>query len=390
MEPSEYTPLPRESHEYVDGLLGSEAERDFERRLLGNPELKQRIDEMQAARKLLASVAMVDPPADFDAGVFERLKYVDLANSAREKLLQARTPIWQRFAQVAVGAVAASVALVLIGLPSTSTPTPEYVLDGGPISANLLPVSSVSEADVMPLFADQYDRYREMQRHVLFAQADNADARRDLVRAELELSDVLPRCRRLESIVRSLPEPERREYVRFFDTLASCCESIDAELVKSRNERRELSMQALNASLAGVYIPARLSSEGAMLVTRFGPAGSQATPIRVSVGSDAELALYLQARGAFYQRDYEGAWRHYEDYLARYPKGRFGDCARSGCASALLRAGDSDRALDRYLADVSGNANCLPLIDSADQALFRQAQNERARRAPAPLPDEDK
>ena len=33
MEPSEYTPLSREAHAFIDGLLDAEAERTFVRRM---------------------------------------------------------------------------------------------------------------------------------------------------------------------------------------------------------------------------------------------------------------------------------------------------------------------------------------------------------------------
>ncbi|NUO16344.1 MAG: hypothetical protein HUU03_07870, partial [Planctomycetaceae bacterium] len=122
MEPSEYAPLPREAHEYIDGQLSAEAERDFERRLERDPALKQRLAEVQAARRMLQSVALCEVPAGFDEGVYERLKYVDLARSAREKLVSARPPLWQRALQVGAGALAASVVLALVGLPGLSGP----------------------------------------------------------------------------------------------------------------------------------------------------------------------------------------------------------------------------------------------------------------------------
>lgn len=383
MEPSEYAPLPREAHAYIDGQLGAEAERDFERRLERDLALKQRLAEVQAARRMLQSVALCEVPAGFDEGVFERLKYVDLARSAREKLAAARTPLWQRALQVGLGALAASVVLALVGLPGVSNPN-QSALDSGPLDGGYTPLASVTEADVLPLLADNYHRFREMKRQVLFAPAKDPDTLRDLVRAELELSELPQRARRLASIARGLPEPERREYLRFFESLAACCETMDAELVRSRNDRRQPDMQALGASLASVQVPARLSSEDSLLVTRFGPAGRVAQGARVSVGTDSELALYLLAREACYQRDYEGAARHFDDYLARFPRGRFSDLARAGSASALLRCGLSDRALDRYLADVRGNAAAMPLLDASDAARLKQAELERARRTPPP------
>lgn len=383
MEPSEYAPLPREAHEYIDGQLSAEAERDFERRLERDPALKQRLAEVQAARRMLQSVALCEVPAGFDEGVYERLKYVDLARSAREKLVSARPPLWQRALQVGAGALAASVVLALVGLPGLSGPG-QAPLDSGPLDGAYTPLASITEADVLPLLADNYDRFSEMKRQVLFAPARDAETLRDLVRAELELSELPQRCRRLAAVARGLPEPERREYLRFFESVAACCEAMDAELVRSRNDRRQPDMQALGASLASVQVPARLAGEDALLVTRFGPSGRVAQGARVSVGNDSELALYLLAREACYQRDYESAARHYDDYLARFPRGRFSDSARAGSASALLRSGLSDRALDRYLADVRGNAAAMPLLDSSDAARLKQAELERARRTPPP------
>ncbi len=386
MEPSEYTPLSREAHAYIDGLLDAETERAFVRRMERDPDLKQRVDEIQAARRMLASVALVEPPADFDAGLRERLRFADLAGQARARIGRVGSPLWQRVAQIAAGALAASIVLTVI-MPGTGEPVAAPSNAAG--YADFTPVAAVSETDVLPVLADHFDRYRELKRNVLYSGVEG-HSQRDLVRGELELSDLGPRCKRLRALVASLPEPQRREYLRFFDTLSTCCEAIDAELVRARNDGRELDMAAINATLAAVYLPRRLSDERAMMVTRVGPSTRETQATRVSVGSDRELSLYLTAREAHYARDYDRAARAFSDYLDEFNRGRFADCARAGKAVALLRAGYTDAALDVWQSDVRDNSKRAALVDSTDQQQFRQAEQERQKRAPKPAPDEDK
>ncbi|CAG0929895.1 hypothetical protein PLCT1_01175 [Planctomycetaceae bacterium] len=386
MEPSEYTPLPREAHAFIDGLLDSESERAFVRKMERDPSLKQRVDEIQAARRMLASVAMIEPPADFDKGLIERLRFVDLAGEARQRIGKAGSPLWQRIALIGAGALAASVVLTIM-LPNVNSPASLPV--GNTEYADFATVASVSEADVMPVIADQYDRFREMKRNVLYANVDS-QTRRDLVRGELELSDIGPRSKRLRAMVQGLPEPQRREYLRFFDSLSACCEAIDAELVKSRNEGSEPDLRVLSNTLASVYLPARLSEESSLQVVRFGPSPRSTQATRVSVGGDRELSMYLTAREAHYARDYDRAAKAFGAYLGEYSRGRFADCAKAGRAVALLRAGFTDLALDCYINDVRDNTVRAALVGSTDQALFRQAELERQRRTPAPKEPEDK
>lgn len=385
MDPSEYTPLPREAHAFIDGLLDAEAERAFVRKMERDPSLKQRVDEIQAARTMLAQVALVEPPASFDAGLRERLRFADLAGQARARIGRGSTPLWQRFAQVAFGALAASVAIVVMmpGAPATSglpAANSEY--------ADFATVANVSESDVLPVLADQYDRFREFKRNVLYSGVEG-HSRRDLVRGELELSDLGPRCKRLRTLVAGMPDPQRREYLRFFDTLSAACDAIDVELVRARNEGRDLSLSSLNSTLASVYLPQRLNDERAMQVTRIGPSSRGTQTSRVSVGSDRELALYLTAREAHYARDYDRAARAFSDYLDEFNRGRFADCARAGRAVALLRAGYTDAALDVWQSDVRDNSARSALLDATEQQLFRQAEQERQKRAPK-KPIEDK
>lgn len=386
MEPSEYTPLPREAHAFIDGLLDSESERAFVRKLERDPALKQRVDEIQAARRMLAGVALIDPPADFDKGLRERLHFVDLSREARQRIGRAGSPVWQRLALIGAGALAASVVLTFM-LPGSQGPQSLPAANTG--YADFATVAAVNEADVMPVIADQYDRFREMKRNVLYSNVDS-QSRRDLVRGELELSDLGPRSKRLRSMIQGLPEPQRREYLRFFDTLSACCEAMDAELVRSRNEGVDPDLSALSASLASVYLPVRLSEENSLQLVRYGPSPRSTQASRVSVGNDRELSLYLNAREAHYARDYDRAARAFGAYLGEYSRGRFADCAKAGRAVALLRAGNTDLALDCYLNDVRDNQSRAALLSANDQALFRQAELERLRRSPKPQPDEDK
>lgn len=384
MNPAEYQPLPAEAHAYIDGLLDADGERAFLRRLEHDDALRQRVEEIQAARSMLQSVALVEPPVGFDEALRERLRRVDLAAQARERIGRGGVPIWQRAALVALGALAASVAVVVI-LHSDSTPSPLPAVNSV-LSENA--VAGASEADLLPVFADQYDRFREFRRNVLYSNVAG-HARRDLVRGELELSELGPRCRRLRGVVAGLPDPSRREYLRFFDSLASCCDAIDEELVRARNEGRELDNSVLNATLASVYLPQRLSDDRTVQVARIGPSTRNAETSRVSIGSDRELTLYLTAREAFYARDYDAAAKAYSAYLAEFGRGRFADGAKASRAVALLRAGYADAALDAWLADVRDHASRAALVDTTDQQLFRQAEQERQKRAVKPA-EEDK
>jgi hypothetical protein len=386
MEPSEYTPLPHEAHAFIDGLLDSESERAFVRKLERDPALKQRVDEIQAARRMLASVAQIDPPASFDKGLRERIRFVDLSSEARQRIGSARSPLWQRVALIGAGALAASIVLTIL-LPDAQSPA--SLPAGNSDYADFATAVSVSESDVMPVIADQYERFRELKRNVLFANVES-QSRRDLVRGELELSDLGPRSKRLRSMVAGLPEPQRREYLRFFDSLSACCEAIDAELVKSRNDGNEPDLRTLSNTLASVYLPARLSEESSLQIVRFGPSPRSTQAARVSVGGDRELTLYLNAREAHYARDYDRAAKAFGIYLGEFSRGRFADCAKAGRAVALLRAGFTDLALDCYLNDIRDDQSRAALVSSTDQALFRQAELERLRRAPAPKEPEEK
>lgn len=384
MNPAEYEPLCAEAHAFIDGLLDADAERAFIRRMERDDALRQRVEEIQAARSMLLSVALVEPPAGFDEALRQRLRLVDLAAQARERIGRAGAPLWQRAAQVAFGALAASVALVLI-LRGEAEPAP---LPAANAALADTAIAGVSEADLLPVFADQYDRFREFRRNVLYSGVAG-HSRRDLIRGELELSELGPRCKRLRAVVVGLPEPSRREYLRFFDSVVTCCEAIDEELVRARNEGRDVDLASLNTTFASVYLPQRLSDERAVQVARIGPSARESATSRVSIGSDRELSLYLTAREAFYARDYDAAARAFSAYLAEYGRGRFADGAKAARAVALLRAGYADAALDAWLSDVRDHTARASLLDTTDVALFRQAEQERQRRAPKPA-EEDK
>ncbi|MCC6574653.1 MAG: hypothetical protein IT462_12795 [Planctomycetes bacterium] len=378
MEPADYIPLSSDAHAFINGTLSAEQERDFERRMSADGELKHRVAEVQAARKLLSDVAMVDPPADFDDKLRARIRRVEMARSALAGVRQAPMALWQRAAMVGGGAIAAALVFAVVGMPGVlprpaANPDTALRFDGGP-------ALEVAEGDILAVVCDHYHRYREVSRQLAFAGGLDGDAQRELLSAELRSSELSARAQRLSTICAGLPAEQRREYLRFLDSLSAACESIDAELVASRNEGRGPDLAMIGETFAGIAVPERIEKEANLRVVYTGPAsGLRGGVAPLSAGGNAELDLYSRAREAFYARDYAQSGRLFDNYLATYSGGKFRDGALASGLAAHVRAGEIARAVDLEKQIRLVNASLLKRMDAADiDALARAIADRKA------------
>ena len=382
MQPSDYQPLPREAHAFIDGLLSAEAEQAFRRRLEKNQDLQGRVDELRRARNLLHDLPMATPPANFDEGVFSRIKATEIAHKARKRISSAPVPLWQHIVQVGAGAAAAVLVLSLTGLlPGASVPLADpnegWTAEGE--------MAALTEEDLLPLLGDQYERFRELSRHVSHLPVEDPTLRRELIRYELSLSDIGPRAYRLGSLLAGLPLERRREYRRFLDGLMRADAEIDAELIASRRLGRAPEVSLILASLEKVAVPVRLASECNYRLVRSGtgPTGFLGRSDVDTANNNDEASVYAKAREASYDRDYELAARLYGAYLESFSRSPLAPAARVSRVVAQYRAGDLRAAVAGYrkMLDTEGTplaafAGPLQLMDNRDRQALALAADQ--------------
>lgn len=351
MEPADYQPLPQEAHDFIEGRLGADAERDFRRRLERDENLRKQVERVRATVALLRGLPVKQPGEGFADRVLGRIRDGELVERARKRITAARTPLWQHIAQVGAGAVAAALVLAVVGVPG---------MFGGPVEEPATPaVATVElaaveagEEDLLPVLGDQYERYRRLTQQVAFVPVENADTQRELLRMELELSDLVRRNRWLSGEITSLPAERRREYRRFLDDLDNALTALDRELTDSAAESRPARTEAMGKALAEVSVPARLREECRYTIVRSGtgPSGELGRS-RVAAGAgDAEVKAYCAIREALYNHDLERVVAAAQAYRASFSRGRFVKPAALQSTAALLRLGRPSEAAQAYEA----------------------------------------
>lgn len=349
MEPADYQPLPQEAHDFIEGRLGADDERAFRRRLERDENLRRQVERVRATMALLRGLPTKQPSEGFAERVLGRIRDGELIERARKRITSARTPLWQHIAQVGAGAVAAALVLAVVGVPGLF----ERVTEGPAapaVAAVELGVVEAGEEDLLPALGDQYERYRRLSQQVAYVPVENPDTQRELIRMELELSDLLRRNRWLSGEVTSLPADRRREYRRFLDDLDSALAALDRELTDSAAENRPARTDVMRKTLSEVSVPLRLREECRYTIVRTGtgPSGELGRS-RVAAGAgDAEVRSYCAIREALYRHDLERVVSAAQAYRASFSRGRFVKPAALQATAALLRLGREREAAQTY------------------------------------------
>lgn len=350
MEPSDYKPMHPEVHDYVDGKLTADEERKFERRMDRDEELSAQVGNLQNALAMLDSVREYELPSDFNERIVGRCHEADLVERARSQIKPALSPFWQPLVHVAMGAVAAAIVVAVIGLP---TSPPEKVdVQGRNITPPLESVAAfATEEDLLPALGDQFNRYENLRRQVSFVRVDDPAMQREIIRVELELSEIQRRNFWLRREVGGLPDARRIEYIRFLDSLNDALSAIDSELVEALNQQRAPRKEVINGALAGVEIPARLRLECPYILRRTGTGTNDelgSSKIGIGIGHP-QVRSYTRIREALYRHDYSTMHDAANRYLAEFPQGKFVDAASLYVIIALLRENKDERAASKYL-----------------------------------------
>jgi anti-sigma-K factor RskA len=154
MEPAEYQPLPPEVHDYVDGRLSADAERDFERRMNASAQLRTQVEQLRQAIEMLRDLPAREPRPGFAERVVGRIREEDLAERARQRIVAAPVPLWTNAVQVAIGAIAASLVLAVIGMPGLWERTQPDIPGVGGENVAMAP----TESDLLPALGDHSER----------------------------------------------------------------------------------------------------------------------------------------------------------------------------------------------------------------------------------------
>ncbi len=333
MKPADYQPFPPEVHDFVDGRLSAEAERDFERRMAANPQLREQVESLRKAINLLRDLPPAAPAVDFDKKVIGRIREEELADRARRRIVASPRPLWQHAVQVAAGAMAASLVLALIGLPGVFETEPVLPGSGGGMEvAQVAP----TESDLLPVLGDHYERFASLRRNVGGTTLDNADLQRQLLRIELEASDLPRRQRWLMPLVAELPMDRRIEYENFLQEMDRALRVLETEVNSSK-----VDLGRVRAGLQAVNVPQDLVG-GYEIVAR---AGMPTTRRLVhDAGVPEELQHYAEVRAADYRHDPRGVIAAADAYLGRWNQGHLADEARAARVGALLRLGRNSEA----------------------------------------------
>jgi anti-sigma-K factor RskA len=345
MKPADYQPFPPEAHDFVDGRLSAEAERDFERRMAANPQLREQVEQLRKAITLLRDLPPAAPAIDFDKKVIGRIREEELADRARRRIMASPRPLWQHAVPVAIGAMAASLVLALIGLPGVfETEAPVFPGSGGGEVAEVAP----TEGDLLPVLCDHCERFASLRRNIGGTTLDNADLQRQLLRIELEASDLPRRQRWLMPSVADLPLDRRVEYEVFLLDLDRALRVLETEVDASSRGGRNVDMGRVRAALQSVNMPQGLTI-GYEIVARAGMRGTRELVHDSAVPE--ELRQYAEVRAADYRHDPRAVITTADAYLANWGQGNFADQARAARVGALLRLGRNSEAA-RYFDEV--------------------------------------
>jgi hypothetical protein len=378
MKPGEYQPLPPEAHDYVDGRLSSDDERAFERRVKADPKLAEQVATLRASIALLNATPQHEPPAGFDQRVLDRIRTEELAERARKRILPAPAPLWQSIVQVAAGAVAAAVVLALIGLPGVFNRD-----DDSGVHDPSLTVSNASveptEADLLPVLAEQFTRFESLRRNVVHTDMRDPDLQRQLIRLELELSGLSHSNQWLESEVARLPAEQRIEYRNFLSGLDAAVEVMHREISDSRRDQRPVNLPQVRAALLGVETPSTLSRGYRVTVRSELAPGAQ---VSIQDALPAELRLYAEIRHADYRHDAEAMLAAADTYLGSFSSGYLADHATAAAVAALLRLGRERDAAVRFNSHFSQwDDDLTPAQQSMLRGIFTEAEKVRLQSA---------
>ncbi|MBK8208166.1 MAG: hypothetical protein IPK87_15425 [Planctomycetes bacterium] len=344
MEASEYQPYPPEIHDFVDGRMDADAERAFRRRMETNAALAEQVEQLRHAIKLLHEIPAKQPPAGFDERLIGRIREEELADRARTRILPAPRPLWQHVVQVGIGAVAAALVLAVIGVPGMwDTNDPEIEGTGGLVSDAVAP----TEEDLLPSLGDHYERFDSLRRNVSAMRVIDIDQQRQVLRIEMDSSDLVRRNLWLAGEVSRLPANRRVEYVTFLSQLDSALSAVDTEISASSRDLRAVDLARLEAALAGVKAPGTLQ-EGYLLATRRSVPDPRGM---VAEGEQPlELQLYASIRRADYRHDPQGVIDAADELLRRRGRSEFKDYAHAAKVEALIRL-NRDAEAAKYFND---------------------------------------
>ena len=341
MKPSEYQPFDPQVHEYVDGRMSADAERDFVRKLERNPELKKQVESLQKALELLHTLPVQEPKPGFDERVIGRIREEELADRARKQIASAPVPMWQHIVQVGLGAAAAALVFAIIGVPGyfDSEPDPTDMISQG--GGGELRVSATEE-DLLPALADQRSRFESMRRSVACTRVDDPHEQRELIMLELEYADLQRRNSWLQGQVADLSPSSRAEYEGFIASMDEALALIQDEVSASLQESRAVDMAVIKSALAKV--PAlRGKVESVRLVNNSGeivPPGNE----RIAVGNYDDVDLYALVRRAEYRHDHASVIDAARVYRDRMKTGTFKIHSSAAEVAAYLRLGQDREA----------------------------------------------
>ena len=344
MEPAEYQPYPPELHDYVDGRMSAEAERDFERRLERNPSLKRQADALRSALQLLHELPVVEPRPGFDERVIGRIRETDLADRARKQIAGAPVPLWKHAVQIGVGAAAAALVFAMIGMPgmfSDTDPDPTSGTGGEGVA-----FVSITEDDLLPALADHVARFESLRRNVAHIQVTDQNLQRELVSLELRHSDLMRRNIWLAGQVAELPPAQRAGYAAFIDSLDSALRNMEGEINGSFSERRPVNLASVNGALAAVRVP-----DGRVGGYRLNaPTATESDVTRIVAETTDDVVLFAELRKADYGHDHAGVIRAADLYLESFGQGRFKDHVNAMAIAAHLRMAEPELAAKRFTA----------------------------------------
>ncbi|MCB9933323.1 MAG: hypothetical protein H6841_07875 [Planctomycetes bacterium] len=338
MQPADYKPFAPEVHEYVDGRMSAEAERDFERRLQANPELKRQVDALRRSIELLGNLPVQQPREGFDKRVFGRIREEELAERARKQIIAAPMPLWQHVVHVGLGAAAAALVFAIIGLPGLFSGESDN-MEGSGGEAPIARVTA-TEDDLLPALADHKARFDTMRRNVAATRVDDPDLQRQLIAMELQYSDLGRRNMWLAQQVSGLPSGKRGAYEQYLARLDAALVAVNEEITRSRTERKPMDMDVVRKALAGVPTPTDQLGEYRISVRGASPLPESDVAAMADDGQRLdEITLYSLVRQADYRHDHAAVIEAADFYLKWQNRGRFTDQANAAAIAAHLRLG---------------------------------------------------
>ncbi|MEE9312263.1 MAG: hypothetical protein V3V10_07595, partial [Planctomycetota bacterium] len=232
------------------------------------------------------------------------------------------------------------------------TPADKVDIQGRNITPPTASVAAfATEEDLLPALGDQFNRYENLRRQVSFVKIDDPAMQREVIRVELELSEIQRRNYWLRKEVSGLPDARRIEYVHFLDGLTKAFSAIDNELVDALNQQRAPRKEVIDAALASVEVPARLREECSYSLRRTGTGASDglgSSKIGGGIGNP-QVRSYTRIREALYRHDYKAMHDAANRYLTEFPQGKFVHAAKLYVVIALLRENKDERAAREYL-----------------------------------------